>query len=163
VAYLNKANYWGRTDRVEGIRWGLKGEGYEIQLVKRLPQIKERLQGVRLMNKDWKGVIDECDSKDAFFYLDPPYPSHWPSDGNRGVGSKFFKEEDLLPALKKIRGRFLLSYELEKISLFKSFKTYRVKTTWTGAHHLGLRNKFELLVSNYSVKESDLYVEKMST
>jgi DNA adenine methylase len=159
IAYLNKANYWGRTDRIEGMRTGEKGEGYEIQLVKRLPQIQERLQGVKLMNKDWKDVIKEFDSKDAFFYLDPPYPLHWPKETG-GVGSKFFKEEDMLPVLKNIKGQFLLSYELEKEKLFKGFKTYRVKTQWTGANQLGHRNKYELLVSNYPIKESDLYVEK---
>lgn len=158
IAYLNKANYWGRTDRIEGMRTGPKGEGYKIQLVRRLPQIKERLQGVKLLNKDWRDVIKLFDSQDAFFYLDPPYPSHWPNE-SRGVGSKFFKEDDLLAALHKIKGRFLLSYELEKSKIFKGFKTYRVKTLWTGANQLGHRNKFELLVSNYSIEESDRYVE----
>jgi len=159
VAYLNKANYWGRTDRLEGMRQGPKGEGYEIQLVKRLPIIRERLQGVKLMNKDWRDVIKDFDSSNAFFYLDPPYPLHWPRETGK-VGSKFFKEEDMIPALKKIKGRFLLSYELEKADIFKGFKTYRVKTLWTGANQLGFRKKFELLVSNYDVKPSDLYVEK---
>lgn len=159
VAYLNKANYWGRTDRIEGMRSGPKGEGYKIQLVHRLPQIKERLQKVKLLNKDWREAIKTFDSPSTFFYLDPPYPNHWPHE-NRGVGSKFFKEEDLLDALHKIKGKFLLSYELEKTKIFKGFKTYRIKTVWTGANQLGYRNKYELLVSNYPVKESDLYVEK---
>jgi len=159
IAYLNKANYWGRTDRIEGMRTGAKGEGYKIQLVRRLPQIKERLQGVKLLNKDWREAIKLFDSSDAFFYLDPPYPNHWPNE-SRGVGSKFFKEDDLLDALHKIKGRFLLSYELEKSRIFKGFKTYRVKTLWTGANQLGHRKKFELLVSNYDVKPSNLYVEK---
>lgn len=66
----------------------------------------------------------------------------------------------MIPALKKIKGRFLLSYELEKADIFKGFKTYRVKTLWTGVNQLGFRKKFELLVSNYDVKPSDLYVEK---
>ncbi|MCG3204818.1 MAG: hypothetical protein KCHDKBKB_01535 [Elusimicrobia bacterium] len=162
IAYLNKANYWGRTDRIEGMRHGDKGEGYEIQLVKRLPQIKERLQGVKLVNRDWKDVIEEFDSKDAFFYLDPPYPLHWPKETGK-VGAKFFKEEEMLPVLKSIKGRFLLSYELEKLNLFKGFKTYRVKTLWTGANQLGARNKFELLVANYPVRVSDAYVEKTIT
>jgi hypothetical protein len=48
-----------------------------------------------------------------------------------------------------------------KSHLFKGFRTYRVKTLWTGANQLGARNKFELLVSNYPVKSSDLYVEKI--
>lgn len=159
VAYLNKANYWGRTDRIEGMRSGKNGEGYEIQLVGRLPQIQERLQQVKLFNKDWKETIEMFDSKDAFFYLDPPYPLHWPRETGK-VGSKFFKEEDLLPTLKNIKGKFLLSYELEKAKLFKSFNTYRIKTMWTGANQLGFRKKYELLVANYSVKDSDLYVEK---
>jgi DNA adenine methylase len=130
--------------------------------VKRLPQIKDRLQGVKLVNKDWKEVIKEFDSKDAFFYLDPPYPLHWPKESGK-VGSKFFKEEEMLPVLKSIKGRFLLSYELEKLKLFKGFKTYRVKTLWTGANQLGARNKYELLVSNYPVKPMGLYIEKMFT
>ncbi|MCG3204343.1 MAG: hypothetical protein KCHDKBKB_01058 [Elusimicrobia bacterium] len=159
IAYLNKANYWGRTDRIEGMRTGPKGEGYKIQLVHRLPQIQERLQGVKLMNKDWRDAIKLFDSSHSFIYLDPPYPNHWP-DESRGVGSKFFKEDDLLDALHKIKGQFLLSYELEKAKIFKGFKTYRVKTVWTGANQLGFRNKYELLVSNYPIKESDTYVEK---
>lgn len=159
VAYLNKANYWGRTDRIEGLRHGNQGEGYEIQLVKRLPQIQERLQGVKLTCKDWKEVIDTFDSNDAFFYLDPPYPLHWPRETGV-IGPKFFKEEDLLPTLKNIKGRFLLSYELEKSAMFKGFKTYRIKTAWTGANQLGFRKKFELLVSNFKLNPSDLYVEK---
>ena len=66
----------------------------------------------------------------------------------------------MIPTLKKIKGKFLLSYELEKTKLFKEFKTYRIKTAWTGANQLGFRKKYELLVSNYPIKESDLYVEK---
>lgn len=36
----------------------------------------------------------------------------------------------MLPVLKSIKGRFLLSYELEKVGLFKGFKTYRIKTLY---------------------------------
>lgn len=93
------------------------------------------------------------------FYLDPPYPLHWPKEGG-GHGSKFFKEDDLLPVLRDIKGKFILSYELEKLNMFKGFKTYRVKTLWTGMHQLGARNKYELLVSNFQLKPNELYVEK---
>ncbi|MBI2069442.1 MAG: DNA adenine methylase [Elusimicrobia bacterium] len=158
-AYLNKSTYWGRTDVWEGVRTGPKGDGYHIKLVGRLPEIKERLQGVRLHSLDWKEAIKQYDSKDTFFYLDPPYPLHWPKEGG-GHGSKFFKEEEMLPVLKNIKGKFVLSYELEKVSIFKGFKTYRVKTLWTGMHQLGVRSKYELLVSNFPLKPNDLYVEK---
>jgi len=99
--------------------------------VDRLPEIQERLKGVRLLSWDWKDVIKDVDSKDTFFYFDPPYPIHWPKEGGK-FGPKFFKEEEMIPTLKSIKGKFLLSYELEKADLFKGFKTYRVKTLWTG-------------------------------
>lgn len=157
--YLNKAHYWGRADVQEGVRTGPKGEGCKIQLMRRLPQIQDRLESVKIHSWDWRDVIKGYDSKDTLFYLDPPYPKHWPRElGNHG--GKFFKEEDLLPALKKIRGKFILSYELEKAGLFKGFKTYRIKTLWTGARQLGARPTYELLVSNFPLKETGLYVEK---
>ncbi|MBI4369258.1 MAG: DNA adenine methylase, partial [Elusimicrobia bacterium] len=157
-AYLNKSTYWGRTDVWEGVRTGPKGEGYRIKLVDRLPDIQDRLKGVRLHSWDWKEVIKEYDAKDAFFYLDPPYPLHWPKEGG-GHGSKFFKEEEMIPVLKNIKGRFILSYELEKVGIFKGFKTYRVKTLWTGMHQLGVRSKYELLVANFVLKTNNFYVE----
>ena len=159
-AYLNKATYWGRADAREGVRrHGSSGEGAKIHLAERLPEIQERLKGVLLHSWDWQDAVKEYDSKDTLFYLDPPYPLHWPKEAGRH-GSKFFQEESLLPALRAIRGKFLLSYELEKEKLFKEFNTYRVKTLWTGMHQLGSRTKYELLVSNYELKPGDLYSEK---
>ncbi|HOX21954.1 MAG TPA: DNA adenine methylase [Elusimicrobiales bacterium] len=160
AAYLNKATYWGRTDVMEGVRHhGSSGEGKRIQLVDRLPEIQERLKNARIHSWDWKEVIKEYDAKDTFFYLDPPYPLHWPKESGKH-GAKFFKEEDILPTLKSIKGKFLLSYELEKLGLFRDFKTYRVKTLWTGMHQMGARKKYELLVSNFHLKPGDIYFEK---
>jgi len=156
-AYLNKATYWGRSDVWESTR--NKDEGLEIKLIERLPEIKERLKNVKILNKDWKEVINEYDSKDTLFYLDPPYPKHWPMQP-KSSGPKFFKEEEMLSVLKSIKGKFILSYELEKLPLFKGFKTYRVKTLWTGARQLGTRSKYELLVSNFPLSEENLYFEK---
>lgn len=158
-AYLNKSTYWGRTEVWESTRSGKKGDGYHIKIAHRLPEIQKRLKGVKILSKDWKEIIKEYDSKDTLFYLDPPYPHHWPQEG-RGHGSKFFKEEELLPMLKNIKGKFILSYEMEKLNLFKGFRTYRVLTLWTGAHQLGVRRKYELLVSNFSLKPVNLYMEK---
>ena len=149
-AYLNKCLYWGKTDVWQGIRHGGgSGDGARIGIVDHLPKVQERLKGVRLLSWDWKEVLKEADSKDTFFYLDPPYPLHWPKEGGK-FGAGFFKEEDLLPTLKAIKGKFILSYELEKADLFKGFKTYRVKTLWTGLRQEGAREKYELLVTNYS-------------
>lgn len=161
-AYLNKASYWGRTDIWEGMRPNSQtsGLGARIRLAERLPEIQERLKGVMLHSWDWKEVVKEYDSPNAFIYLDPPYPLHWPKEKGK-FGDKFFKEEDMLPVLKRIKGRFLLSYELEKAGLFKGFKTYRIKTLHTGSHQLGgARKEYELLVANYDLKPGTLYIEK---
>ncbi|MHB2025137.1 MAG: DNA adenine methylase [Elusimicrobiota bacterium] len=160
-AYLNKAQYWGRTDVWEGMRPnGSTGLGARIRLAERLPQIQERLKGVELHSWDWRDIIKAYDSPDTFFYLDPPYPLHWPKEKGK-YGDKFFQEKDLVPALKAVQGKFLLSYELEKTGLFKGFKTYRIKTLHTGSHQLGgARKEYELLVSNFPIKTSGLYIEK---
>ncbi len=34
---------------------------------------KDRLNDVIIENKDWKNIVKKYDSKDTFFYLDPPY------------------------------------------------------------------------------------------
>ena len=159
-AYLNKSQYWGRTDVWEGMRPnGSTGIGAHIRLVDKLPKIQERLQAVKLHSWDWKDVVKEYDGPGAFFYLDPPYPLHWPKEKGK-FGAKFFKEEDMMPVLKSIKGRFLLSYELEKAKLFKGFKTYRIKTLHTGSHQLGgARKEYELLVANYELKPNDVYAD----
>lgn len=159
VMYLNKSLYWGVPHHWSMPRRGEKGEGYKIQIVDRLPEIQERLQGVKLRCSDWKDVVKDFDGVNTFFYLDPPYPRHWPNEKG-SVGADTFNEEEFLAGLKKIRGKFLVSYELEKQPIFKGFKRYRIKTHWSGARMLGVRPKFELLVSNYDLKPNELYVEK---
>lgn len=41
--------------------------------VDRLPRHHERLAGVNILNEDALGLIEEFDSEDTTFYLDPPY------------------------------------------------------------------------------------------
>ncbi|MBI4395880.1 MAG: DNA adenine methylase, partial [Elusimicrobia bacterium] len=159
-AYLNKATYLGKAHVWSTPRTvGPSGAGARIGLVERLSEIQERLKGVRIHCWDWKETIARYDSPDTFFYLDPPYAIHWPKEDGHLEG-KFFDEREMVPALKRIRGKFILSYEMEKARLFKGFKIHRVKTLWTLARHEGTRSKYELLVSNFPLKPVDLYLEK---
>lgn len=162
IMYLNKSLYWGVPSHWSMPRRGEKGEGYKIQIVDRLPEIQERLKGVKLRCSDWKDAIKDFDGVNTFFYLDPPYPRHWPNEKG-SVGADTFNEDEFLSGLKKIRGKFLVSYELEKHSIFKGFNRYRIRTHWSGARMLGVRPKFELLVSNYDLKPSERYIEKVMT
>ena len=77
---------------------------------------KEKLQDVIVTNKCGIDVIQECDSKDAFFYVDPPYPETY-----QGYKNKFsIKDFNRLTAvLRDIKGKFVLScYQNENLNLY---------------------------------------------
>ncbi len=160
--YLNKAHYWGRTYVREGLRRSPTSPhrvGATIGGLDALPKVRERLAKVRLLSQDWKEVIRQHDRSDTLFFIDPPYPSHWPKE--RGpLAGKWFDEAELFKTLKAIKGCFILSYELEKAGLFKGFQTHRIRTVHTGTHQLGNRREYELLVTNFPIKKTGLYVQK---
>lgn len=69
----------------------------------------DRLQEVVIENKDFEELIKSLDSKDTFFYCDPPY--HDSEQFYKNVGG--FTEKDhyrLRDTLLGIKGKFLLSY-----------------------------------------------------
>jgi len=74
-----------------------------------LTKVQERLKGVIIENRDFDPILKTYDRIDALFYLDPPYlgTEHYYDS------SSTFVEEDharLAAALKKLKGRFVLSY-----------------------------------------------------
>ena len=114
---------------------------------------KERLQNVQVFNQDYSKIIEKFDSKDTFFYFDPPYKSHW-------MGEDFsFDEEEFKECLKKLKGKFILSYSVEGKELFKDFKSKEVKTE---KHIIGKPKgvRTELLISNFSLEPLYKYISK---
>jgi len=108
-------------------------------------EYKTRLRGVVIRNQDWKTVVKKYDSPSTFFFLDPPYESvgaDW--------GYQPFSAAQLVPVLKKIKGKFLLTFEdsTKNRKAFKQFKTRTIRTTYTAAP-TGATKKTELIVSNY--------------
>ena len=45
-----------------------------------IERAQARLRNVAVSNKDYLEVLKEHDGPETFFYLDPPYPSHWPEE-----------------------------------------------------------------------------------
>ena len=99
-------------------------------------------------------MIIQYDRPDAFFYCDPPY---FETEGHYAV---VFTKEDhirLRDTLKKIRGKFLLSYnDCEFIR--ELYKDYYIESV-TRLNNMALRydNEAEfpeILVSNYNPMES---------
>jgi DNA adenine methylase len=82
-----------------------------------------RLKYVTIENLDFRELIKRYDKDEAFFYLDPPYvgTENYYKDID-GFGIKEHKE--LASMLKKIKGKFLLSYNDSPIvrELYKDFK-----------------------------------------
>jgi DNA adenine methylase len=86
-------------------------------------------------NWDYKKTISEYDSKESFFYLDPPEKAYLTTD---------FSEEshsELADILRVIEGRFILSYRnFEGLrELYSGFKIEPVKTL----------SSMEFLISNF--------------
>lgn len=106
-----------------------------------------RLKDVIIYNKNFRDVIDEFNYEDSFFYLDPPY------ENSNTQHYKHFnvKVEDVLDAVKSIKGRFILSYnDSPKIrELFKDYTIEELVSTYMMNAKKGRQKKTELLIRNY--------------
>jgi DNA adenine methylase len=110
-----------------------------------------RLQNVQIECTDALRVIQSRDTKDSFFYCDPPY---FNSDCGHYDGYTIEDFESLLKLLSKINGKFLLSsYPSEILS------KYRDEFGWFQADFEGKvsvsrkktyqKKKIEVLTANY--------------
>lgn len=107
---------------------------------------KQKLRGVRVLNKDYKDVVARYDCPDAFFYLDPPYPGM-----ERYYEGQSVDPYELARTCRGIRGRFLLSYDTSPIvrDAFRGFFFRRVRVPYTSG--LGGKTRYEYLISNYEL------------
>ena len=132
--------------------------GEKATLVERLPKIKERLRNVKIYNKDYKEIIEQFDSKDTFFYLDPPYPdttmvADWKQK------EICFTEDDLKELnniLEKIKGKFILSTNPKYAKIFKKFKMRKIKTS--NLMNLGFNPRYEYIIYNFDLKQAANFI-----
>lgn len=125
-----------------GITYG--GDGNKILYINsNLSGYKERLQNTSIHNKDYKKIIQEYDSKNTFFYLDPPY-----QNSNRLYTHDIVDIEEIFKVLSKIKGKFLLSYNYSN-DVIKLFKNYNINVVNTKYVSTGDEMKKELLIRNY--------------
>jgi len=74
-------------------------------------RVRERLKRVTILSRDFRAVLEATDSKNTFYYLDPPYLC---ATDNARYYRCTFSEEDhqaLRDVLLGTEGRFLLSYQ----------------------------------------------------
>lgn len=112
----------------------------------RLERLRARLHRAKIMSKDFREAIDEHDGKGTFFYLDPPYPTQ------QGPQKTDLTTADLMAAVKKIKGKFILSLpdDQETRETFKGFDVVRVNVRRT----MNMANPHvdsELLIANFII------------
>ncbi|MBB6109723.1 DNA adenine methylase [Mucilaginibacter lappiensis] len=112
-----------------------------------------RLQNVQLESADALYVIRSRDTKNSFFYLDPPY---FNSDCGHYDGYSEQDFENLLIQASKIEGKFLLSSYpsdiLTRYSKANNWYMWSVEKGVTVNQKSGyLKRKVEVLTSNYPI------------
>ena len=119
-----------------------------------IEQASRRLQKVIIENKDFEKLISAQDSEVSFFYCDPPYFST--ESYYENVGFTASDHERLRNSLKKISGKFLVSYNdcPEIRELYNGYEMYsyerlnNIRQRFDGGSMFG-----ELLIANYDLNE----------
>lgn len=143
--------------------WGYQLTGDKITsgkwlpFIKRISLINARLKRVQIECLDFEKCIYKYDTKNTLFYLDPPYVGVEHYYKTNGVDFTIEDHERLAKVLKKIKGRFLLSY-YENDLVSKLYKDYKIIKKNAVKHSAGVtrntkfKNKptsVELLIRNY--------------
>lgn len=114
--------------------------------LKNIDRYQERMKNTTILNEDYKKVIKKYDSKDTFFFLDPPY------ENSKGLYKEFtFNFEELNNILKSIKGKFMLTINSSPYikKVFSSFKQIPIRVEGQGNSGIGLKDRDELLIINY--------------
>ena len=146
--YLVTQSFWSK-----GTHFAMTSKAWRKpkNLWKDFTKWTKRLQFVTVENMSFEQLLLKYDSKDTFFYLDPPYYNF-----EKCYQSWFTKSQHLLlrATLKQIKGKFLLSYnDIPEIrELYKDYNIRNSKeityTLWkdkNGNH----KKVSELYISNY--------------
>jgi DNA adenine methylase len=116
-------------------------------LKKQLPELKERVKDVTFLHKPYNVLLDKYDGPNTFFYLDPPYYKTYSGAYETGE----IDHELLAERLKKVKGKFLLSYNDTPFirKLYKGYKITSFKNTQTLGSEDNIKIVRDVLISNY--------------
>ena len=105
----------------------------------------DKLKDVIILNEPFEKIIKNFDSKETFFYLDPPYSESF-KDYKHQV-----KPQDLFNSLENIKGKFMLSYDDSPLirELFKKYNIREVLTSYANTQNINKRDKKELVITNF--------------
>lgn len=142
---------WKWDNGTSGSHTGVVMDGYRLQFTRK---IHERLKHVQISCRDAIKVIEQRDSEDTFFFLDPPYPSCFQKHY-----SGFTKEnlEELLELLSTIKGKFLLcNFSSQLLNRYVKQNGWNIEVKDMAlrvANRItnGRKRKQEVMVYNYKI------------
>jgi len=114
--------------------------------LRKIPMYAEYMKNTKVLNQDYKSVIKSNDSKDTYFYLDPPYES------SKGLYSKSeFNYEELANVLSNVKGKFVLSLnDSPNIrNIFKQFKIRGIRVEGGNNESIGEKTRKEVIIKNF--------------
>lgn len=134
--------------------FGGKGTGniYKIpdyrKKIKHMPEYKERLASAKIYNQSYRPLLLKYDSKDTFFYLDPPYEK---SDTDRIYKHGEMDFDEFAKTLKRLKGKWMVSINDSKRirDLFKGYKIRKVTVEGKSHSGAGSTSRKELIITNY--------------
>jgi site-specific DNA-adenine methylase len=147
-AYKRFALFFRNENRITAVDPSKVGKAATIPA--RFAQVQQRLQGVQVHSGDYGAVLDKYDGPETFYYLDPPYPQC-----TQEVGEDDFDEAAFIKRLRKLRGSFLLHYDVRSLDTFKAvgreegWLVRTVPVSATGGHTQGHKAASLLEVANY--------------
>jgi len=117
--------------------------------LKKMELYKDYMKNTKLYSTDYKKIIKKYDSKDTFFFLDPPYEN---SESGKLYDDSVIDYEELRDILKGVRGRFVLtlndSPEIRKI--FSPFNMIAISVPSQSRGKKGWQKvRKELIIKNY--------------
>ena len=108
----------------------------------------ERLKEVSILRQDYRKTLEAYDSKDTFFFIDPPYPGEWFDK------DKVIDLGEFIDALAKVEGKFIavLNPTPENVAAFKKVgHVFRLKVREASGRG-GTKHAMRLFVANFPVR-----------
>ncbi|MEW6322215.1 MAG: XkdF-like putative serine protease domain-containing protein [Acidobacteriota bacterium] len=111
----------------------------------------ERLKDVSILRQDYRKTIEAYDSKDTFFFVDPPYPGEWFDK------DKVIDLGEFIDALARVEGKFIavLNPTPENVAAFKKVgHVFRLKVREASGRG-GAKHAMRLFVANFPVRKAE--------
>lgn len=166
--YIIRNTFGSRLVRPAFAKWTTNNKGVDLENIEDIvDKVYNRLRTVLVENMDYKNVLSTYDTKDALFFLDPPYLT----EGNKQCKDYLYNMSQhdyvvLNSYLTKLKGRFLMTTNdcsfLRK--LFKNFNQtvryikYQICNREIRDNPKCVSKKTgQLIVANYDFENQSLY------